>query len=221
MKNNKKVNEYISGEYYEKRYLPTDMDFNKSILWMANYFKVVKDIFPNLYKYKNKKILEVGSAFCGFIEILNKEGFVNVDASDVSDKLRPKELVNKFLNIDLEKYQIKNEYDLMFAFGVLEHINNSEKVVKVVSQILKKNGTIIFSVPYPLKKHLFDRYHTNMQYPNYYTNLFNRNNFTLLSLQDVSFIPYVWRLGVPLYIKTKVQNKLIISDTFFVFKKNY
>ncbi len=215
-------NPYSSGEYYKEVYSPIKMKLEESSRWMMNYFNVVKKLFPDVYKFKNKKLIEFGSGFGGFINILNNQGFLNVTASDMSREIFSKELKNEHLILDLLLDNSgfgKTSYDLAFAFDVMEHINDTEKVVSNIFNMLNHDGIFIFSAPFPLKKHLMDKYHTNMQYPNFYINVFKQNGFELIKMQDISFIPFLWRIRLPLFVKFVVENKFFISETFFIFKR--
>lgn len=211
---------YSSGQYYQQTYLARQMDIIQSTNWMMNYFRIVKQIFPEIYKYRKKNILEIGAGFGGFVNILNRSGFKNVVAADMSKAIFPKSMKNKLILLDLEsKKMIAEKSDLVFAFDVMEHVNDTEKAVKNLSEILMADGIFIFCTPYPFKKHLLDNFHTNMQYPNFYTNIFRQNGFKLLTMQDVSFIPFLWRIKLPTSLKRVVNCRLLISETFFVFQK--
>ncbi len=162
---------YLSNQYYKQVYPPISL--KESTKWTANHFFVIKSIFTEIYSFRNKKVLEVGSSYGGFINNLNKAGFSDVTASDMNRNLLSKEIKNKFIHMDITDINKQKErYDVIFAFDVLEHIPESEKVAENIFSLLSKNGLFIFSVPYPKKLNLFNQYHINMQYPNYWTNLF-------------------------------------------------
>jgi 2-polyprenyl-3-methyl-5-hydroxy-6-metoxy-1,4-benzoquinol methylase len=216
----KKENPYSSGDYYQETYMRNQMNIEKSTRWMMNYYNVIKKIFPEILKYKNNRILEVGSGFGGFISVLNKDGFIDVTASDMSKDIFSKKLNNKIITMDLmSEIDVEEKYDVIFAFDVMEHINNTEKAISKIARLLNDKGLFIFSTPYPEKKHLVDNYHTNMQYPNFYANIFKQNGFELTRIQDISFVPFFWRFKMPFFIKRIIKNKLFISETFFVFQK--
>lgn len=210
---------YCSGKYYKERYLINDCDSKTAYLWMANYFKIVNKIYPAVEKYKKMKVLEIGSGYGGFVDNLNKNGYKDVTASDMNDALYQKKIKNKFINLDLLNCKTNKKYDLIFAFDVMEHINETKKALESIISLLNNKGVFIFCTPYPVKKHLLDCYHTNMQMPYYYTNLFFRHNFRLENMETVSIVPYIWRFAWPCFVKGVFPNKNFISETFFVFKK--
>lgn len=210
---------YLSGEYYKETYLVNTHDSKTANRWMANYFKIVNWVYPAIAKYKAKKILEIGSGYGGFVDNLNKNNYKNVVASDLNKLIFSKSIKNEFIKVDLLNMKKNNKYDLIFAFDVMEHINETEKAILAINELLNTGGVFIFCTPYPVKKHLLDNYHTNMQMPFYYTNLFFRAGFKLENMETVSIVPYLWRLAWPNFIKGVFPNSNFISETFFVFKK--
>lgn len=213
-------NPYSSGDYYEKVYSPVKHSLQEATQWMKNYYHIAEQIFPGVRRYKDRKILEIGSSFGGFVNNLNNSGFKNVVASDMSADIFPKELKNRFLTLDITDCKQSEQFDIIFAFDVMEHINDTEAAISSIKQLLHKGGIFIFCTPFPVEKHLYDPFHTNMQLPHYYTNLFHRHGFQLLKIQDISILPFIWRFGWPVFLKRIIRNKLFISETFFVFKKN-
>lgn len=210
---------YTSNKYYNQTYSPISLE--ESTAWTSNHFFVIKSIFPQIYSFRNKKVLEVGSSYGGFINNLNKEGFSNVTASDMNKSLLSKKIKNKFVYMDITYTDRQTDrYDVIFAFDVLEHISESKKVAKNIFSLLSEDGLFIFSVPYPRKLNLYDPYHINMHHPNYWTNLFNRNRFTLLKLEEITFLPYIWRYVKPFFFfKKPMESRMFTSEIFFVFKK--
>lgn len=211
---------YTSNKYYSQTHLTVSL--KESTAWTANHLFVVKSIFPQIHNFRNKKVLEIGSSYGGFINNLNKGRFSNVSASDMNKILLSKEIKNKFIHMDITDANKQEErYDVIFAFDVLEHISENEKVAENIFSLLSKNGLFIFSVPYPKKLNLYDPYHINMHYPNYWTNLFNRNGFTLLKLEEVTFLPYIWRYIKPFFFfKRPMHHRIFTSEIFFIFKKS-
>jgi SAM-dependent methyltransferase len=101
---------------------------------------------------------------------------------------------------------------------VLEHIDDSARVATNIGRLLSPGGLFVFCVPYPYKKHLVDPYHTNMQYPSFYTNLYRSRGFHLLSMRTSSFVPYVWRFGLAMDLPCGIPNKYFITEVFFAFQ---
>jgi SAM-dependent methyltransferase len=196
------------------------MDLAASTRWMRNYFRVVCRLLPSIRSYQDQRVLEIGSSFGGFVNLLNSEGFQHVTAADLNPLLFPKTLSNPFLSLDLLSDKLPMDaFDLIFAFDVLEHIDDSARVAKNIHRLLSGSGVFVFCVPYPYRKHLLDPYHINMQYPPYYANLFRSAGFDLVNMQISSFIPYIWRFGFPLDVRCGIPSHYFISEVFFVFQK--
>lgn len=209
--------------YYSQNYPPSSRKSAKeSTDWYANHFLIIKRIFPQIHYYIDKKILEIGSAYGGFINNLNKEGFKNVTASDMDSSLISKKIKNKFIYLDITNIsRFREKYDVIFAFEVLEHISESEKVVKNIRSLLLDQGLFIFTVPYPRNHNLYDPYHVNMQYPNYWTNLLNKHGFTLLKLEEITFLPFIWRYIKPFFFFRRIiKYRIFTNEIFFIFKRS-
>ena len=213
-----KKENYTTNEYYHEFY--PSISLKQSSMWMANYFNVIKKIFPKIFEYKKSKVLEIGSSHGGFINLLNQNGFKNVVASDMNKSVLAKELKNKYLTVDIMDPSFKTKYDVMFSFEVMEHVFDSEKVVKNIYKMLEMNGLYIFTVPYPKKENLYHKYHINVQDPNYWSNLFHRHGFRLLKVEQVSFVPLLWRyIQIPFFFKRPILHKAFTAEIFFVFQK--
>ncbi|MCX8166521.1 MAG: class I SAM-dependent methyltransferase [Candidatus Micrarchaeota archaeon] len=117
---------------------------------------------------KNKRILDAGcgsgekSIYCA----LHKANEVlGIDMSENSLKIANtlKNYLNvdnvHFENLELEKLNFENEFDLCMCIGVLHHIYEHEKVLNNLLKSLKRNGIIILGfysflhrIPYYLRK---------------------------------------------------------------------
>jgi len=102
---------------------------------------------------------------------------------------------------------------------VLEHIDDSARVTRNIERLLSPGGLFVFRVPYPYRKHLLDPYHTNMQYPSYYTNLFRACGFHLVGMQTSSFVPCLWRFRLPMDLRRGIPSSYFITEVFFAFEK--
>lgn len=206
-------------KYYCDTHKKTSL--KESTAWTTNHLSVIKKLFPQINNYKNKRVLEIGSSYGGFVNNLNRDGFRNVTVSDMDKSLLSKEIKNKFIYLDITNIgKLKNKYDVAFAFDVLEHITESEGVAKNIFKILSKEGLFIFSVPYPRLLNIYDPYHINIQYPNYWSNLFNRSGFILLKVEEITFLPFMWRfIKLPFFFKRSMKQRIFTSEIFFIFKK--
>lgn len=212
-------NIYTTGEYYATVY-GDHHDLSTSRKWMRNYLLGARKVFPGIKDHAKENVLEIGSGVGGFVTELSRLGFTDITASDMNRNIFSASQTIPHILLDIENGPLPaNRYGLIFAFDVLEHISNTEKAICNIKNMLLDGGVFVFSVPYPANKHLFDRYHTNMQYPSYYTNLFHRAGFQLTGISTLSIMPFLWRLGFPVLIRGVLSSRLLISQTFFAFRK--
>lgn len=126
----------ISNKEY-KDYLQT-ISFKASIYRRFFYF-------PKLNKHLKGNILEVG---CGI------GGFLSYNKYVVGVDINP-ELIEVCLNKNLNAMTMKidelpfddNLFDSVLLDNVLEHVETPDKIILEIRRVLKKNGTILISVP--------------------------------------------------------------------------
>ena len=130
---------------------------------LTEHFEIAETSFPPFYREKAKlissllegeKIMEVG---CGGGDLLRFLDYKNLDitGSDYSnvylDKARAKNLpINLFkanLLDDKSWKEFKNNFDSIIASEVIEHIENHQKALKTIIQLLKPGGVLILTVP--------------------------------------------------------------------------
>lgn len=100
-------------------------------------------------KYPGGKLLDVGAGIGSLISILSKKGInctglePSKEQADYAHALGLK-VVNEFLIEDLFP---KKSFDVITLIQVLEHLPDPTHSLKIASQYLRENGTIIISVP--------------------------------------------------------------------------
>ena len=118
----------------------------------------LKKIIKNL-NLKDKKCLEIGYGAGETLKLLVQKGAI-VDGFDFSEDARSLaktrlQHVDYSENIKLfddEREVKENQYDIIFAFEVLEHIGDDEQELKQWDKYLKSQGQIILSVPAHMSK---------------------------------------------------------------------
>lgn len=205
-----------------KNYDISELDFYYK--WFHGWINLL-DIFLPLRNNQNKKVLEVGCAIGSFAKHLNERGF-KVTAVDISEFIinKAKKLQKniEFKVADIEKVSIKNnEYDYVFAFEVLEHLNNPSKALENMRRSLKKGGVLVFSTPLPSKQILADPMHINIHKPEYWISLGKKLNFTEVYFKQVSFLPFFYKFNKMLSIgfPIKINLPLVNNTCFYFFKK--
>lgn len=97
---------------------------------------------------KNKKILDYGCGWGGFLSLTNtitkiNEGYetMNICKNYIKN--------NYNFKINSKKRDLyKKKFDIVFMFHVLEHIPNHLEELKFIKKLLNKNGKLIIEVPH-------------------------------------------------------------------------
>jgi len=128
--------------------------FNDTDNYLLNNYNIEfrKKIIKNfLGELKDNYILDVGCGDGGLslqYAAKNKIDFLDLSQNMlniVEHKLNDNQLLScRFLNGDFCKYRFDKKYDVIIFVGVLAHISSINKSVNKASELLKKNGVIIF-----------------------------------------------------------------------------
>ncbi len=112
--------------------------------------KFVRSIISKDCKCQNLKILDIGSGEGGTSEVLSEDNFVT---SFDMNKIRLLRQQNSFSNINLlcgssSSLPFKNNsFDLIILQDVMEHLDNREKLINNIYNLLNDNGMIYLSTP--------------------------------------------------------------------------
>ena len=153
-----------------------------------------------------KKIAEVGPGRGGFVKYYKKysKSLFLVEPDKKLFRLLKKKYYNKKISVRNSKIQnIKNKFDTIMYFDVLEHIQNDLKEVLSAKKKLKKNGYLIFSVP------AFQIFYNNFDKSVGHFKRYNKNDFNLLSSKSnlkIEKIMYYDSFGLLLIILSKIFN---------------
>lgn len=117
------------------------------------WFITRRNIIHNLIKDMDKdaKILDIGCLGGPLLLSLKKKGFKNIYGLDLSKRsiavCKKRGLKNVFV-MDATKTDFKNEeFDVIIASDVLEHIKNDKKAIFEWNRILKPKGRLLVFVP--------------------------------------------------------------------------
>jgi len=109
-----------------------------------------------ILKHDNLKVLDIGCSNGFKTKMLfdKYENIVKIDGIDVDEKAI-NEAKNTFLNNNKYSFELKNidnlelnnKYDIINLSYVLQHLENPEKVLKKLRNILTDRGVIIIKVP--------------------------------------------------------------------------
>ncbi len=111
-------------------------------------FRLIKRLLKKMPVNRDLQCLEIGCGNGSFISNINSYGFkmAGIDISDkavqVAQEKNPSSVIAKKNFFDL-----KDKYDIVFCFEVLEHIENDLDAIRKISQLIKDGGFLICSVP--------------------------------------------------------------------------
>jgi ubiquinone/menaquinone biosynthesis C-methylase UbiE len=157
-KNNLKKSEYFDeiSEIYNLNF--------KNIKSGKNFeFRKRAQIINSLIGNSGSSIIDLGCGNGSIIEkILQNHKEINqvtlIDYSKNMLRLAKKKLIRfkikkKFIKKDIFQIYLKGKADIVLCVGVLGHVINSKKLIFKISQLIKKDGTLL--IQYTKKKHFF------------------------------------------------------------------
>lgn len=204
-----------------KKYDLSELEFYYR--WFKGWINLLDRFLP-LKKGSGKKVLELGCAIGAFSKLLREREF-NVTAIDISqfiiEKAKKLQSGIKFKVLDIEKkIKLNEKYDYIFAFEVLEHLENPRKALSNIKVLLNKNGVLIFSTPLPSKQTLADPMHINVHSPRFWLSLGKKLGFKKVSFEQVAFIPYFYRFSSLFSIgfSTKLNLPFVNNTCFYLFR---
>tara|TARA_B100000767_G_scaffold215904_1_gene203435 strand:- start:239 stop:1141 length:903 start_codon:yes stop_codon:yes gene_type:complete len=145
--------EIIFSEFIDKKFENNYRDVldNLYISQIKNkkmYFESVVNKLSNLIK-KKYDVLELGSYYGAFgSQIKDKVNtYVGVELSSHACNYAKKKFNLNVQNTSIYDFFESNQkkYDIIFMFDVLEHLDDPDSIIKLCSNNLKENGTLIFS----------------------------------------------------------------------------
>lgn len=198
----------------EKNYYIEYYEYERKHWFFRARNKIIMDHIGRLIKEKKDiKILNVGVA-TGYTSVLLKQFSENItsveydeDCYDFTAKNVPSIGLVKgsILELDFEE----NEFDLVCAFDVIEHIEDDQLGLSELERVCKQNGHVVVTVPafmsiwshHDVINHHFRRYKRKQL-----KNLFSDQS----KFQYVSYFNF-W-LFIPVLLFRKINNVLKITE---------
>jgi 2-polyprenyl-3-methyl-5-hydroxy-6-metoxy-1,4-benzoquinol methylase len=128
----------------------------ESSFWVSSRNRLFKNILQNYLVPKGKtKLLEIGCGTGNFIEHIVKNENLDITGSEIYLKGLVYAKNNlpsvNFVQFDVTRGKIGEQFDIITAFDVIEHIENDNAALSNISKMLNKDGVLIISVP----QHMF------------------------------------------------------------------
>ena len=194
--------------------------------WFVGHRDIIYKLIKNFDR--NIKILEIGCASGSLLELLIVNGFKNIYGIDISEeaiKLCKKKGIKNCHVMDAVNMKFKNEeFDLIIAADVLEHIKDHNIALNEWKRILKKNGKMIIFVP-AFKFLWSDHDYINHHYRRYskyeLIKALNDSNFNIIRSSYWNFLLFfpvglfrILKRGFGIRTKNKKKDQLYELNPF-------
>lgn len=213
-------------EKYYRRFFHkySRLEFGKYVNWADGWVRFL-DRYLDIKEGRGRTLLELGSSLGYFARVFKDRGF-DVSASDISSYIVKKAgMLQKdinFFKFDIEK-DIKKDrkFDYIVAFEVLEHLKNPEVALKNVWQMLKEDGTLVFSTPFPTKRSLADPTHINVHEASWWLMYAKKAGFQKVKVVYATFMPVLYRISKHLSIGFPFRSDIpyVNSTCICIFQK--
>lgn len=143
------------ADYPDSGFDLTDKNAQSSF-WVSSRNRLFKNIVQrNMSPTGKTKFLEIGCGTGDFIQQIVQNENLEITGSEIYLKgllYAKKNLPNvDFIQFDVTQGVVGEEFDLIVAFDVLEHIENDIAAISNVRKMLHKDGCLIITVP----QHMF------------------------------------------------------------------
>jgi SAM-dependent methyltransferase len=210
--------------------------------WFVGRREIILALAGKYYHGRKKiKILEIGCSGGPLLEILSSHGYSDVVGIDNSKKAillcKERGFKNVFLMNGVKPHFKDEEFDLIIASDVLEHILDDDNAVKEWKRNLKREGIIICFVPAfraLWSKHDEDNKHCRRYTKRELQNIFAKNDFSILKASYwniILFFPTLFyrllmrsflkrysgdQLKKSNYVLNHLLSKLLSIENFFL-----
>jgi len=151
--NNTALEELYADEYYSEMYSKSMIPFfdkRKELIGQSKYSQVIDSIESiRQNTAKSLRVLDIGAGIGEVISVFNDNGHdceaieVNITAINQLKNIGIKVFEDSFYNYDLNK-----KFDIIMAWGVVEHITDPSLFLSRVYSLLKPSGIFVSEVPH-------------------------------------------------------------------------
>jgi len=125
-------------------------DKTRPHFWFAAKLKLIENLLEEVFvnEKNDRSILDIGCGTGTEFDILNKFGQITALDTNQTALDLIKQKGSSVILADIEKFiLLKNSYDAVCCFDLLEHLTDDKKVLKNIFHSLKNNGYLLFTVP--------------------------------------------------------------------------
>jgi ubiquinone/menaquinone biosynthesis C-methylase UbiE len=119
--------------------------------WFVSRRDIIARLLKRLNIKKDQKILDVGCSGGSLLEFLMSQGFTNIFGIDISDKAiavcKTRGLNDVLVSQGEATNFNDNQFDVIIASDILEHIKEDRRALQEWQRILKPGGMLIIFVP--------------------------------------------------------------------------
>lgn len=177
------------------------------------YHYLFRDLDYVIQKYSSGRILDVGCGNKPYESLFNttKEQYVGCDIVQSSDK--KVDIICLATNIDAAD----KSYDTVFSTQVMEHVDNSDLMMKECNRVLKPEGIFILSVPFCWELH--EEPYDFFRFTKYgLKELCNRNNFEILELlPNGGKWAAIFQMNINIIYSSFKKKNILIKGLKFLF----
>jgi len=210
--------------YFARHYLSkfNRADIKRAKNFIFGQFRILNGAFPI---EKKDRILEIGCALGAFVELIKENGSLDVSAieldEDAADYTRKTQEIEVFTST-INDFSADEKYSKIYAFEVLEHLNDPTGDLEKIYSLLEPGGYFIGSTPHPFTRSIVsDSSHIFVLHPLNWARLFERAGFEVRLLRPVTGLPFLYRYArwLSIYFSFPVPILPLVSTTLFVVQK--
>lgn len=172
----------------------TARDIELKVRW---FYSLGRFINRKIAITADQRVLEIGSGYGGFYGNLKyKSNYTGLEMDPAVASFTNEHFeTDVFKTISFEQFVPDGQFDLVFAFEVLEHLDDPLESIVRIHETLKTSGTFCGTTPYPYAKNIIhDSSHKYVLHPKSWERLFTIGGFSKIDLRPASYIPFLWRL---------------------------
>lgn len=219
-------------KYWAENIFPQSSEARTKMICEPSLERIKKNL-GKVLDFKKSDALEIGPGFGLFANLCSKKNtFRTLEVLEPTPPLAShcKEIGLKVHETNVESFEKKNSYDLVFAFEVIEHIYDPSFFLQKTRELLKENGFIILSCPNGIGfdtemlgpySPSVDNEHVNLFSPSGIEHIFKRNGFKPISIEtpgkmDVEIVFNFFEENPGIFEKENKFKKLLKNNSFSI-----